>query len=130
MRTDIPFNEIMKNHKNWHEDVDYEAMDANYKQLKPIMNKFFFSRYPDNPKIFSLVFSYPNFAEHLINSMMDFKIRNLNKVWFDEFLTEDRDRLIEKGMLELLPTYFGGIAVFIMQNGNDVFVNVIHGELD
>ena len=98
MEKAIPFNEIMENHKNWHKDVDFDGMSDNYKVLKPIMNKFFFTKYPENPALFSLIFSSPEFAQNFIRALITFNITNLNKVWFEEFSSGDRDKLFENGM--------------------------------
>ena len=125
MRTEIPFNEVMKNHKNWHEDVDYDVMNENYLKLKPIMNKMFFAKYPAHPQYFSLLFSHSDFADTLLQAMVDSKIRNLNKVWFEEFSKEQRNVLLSKGMYDLIPTLYGATAIIYMRNGDDFFVNMI-----
>ena len=124
MRTDIPFDEVMKNHKNWDDDVDYINMNKNYQKLKPMIDKFFFSVYPKHPKIFSLIFSEENFADYLINEMIELKVTNLKGVYFTEYSSEERDELIKKGHLSIIPSLLGAISVKVTSNDDYVFVNV------
>jgi hypothetical protein len=128
MRKEVPFLEVMDNHKNWHDDVDYINMNANHEKLKPILHKMFFEEYPKHPKIFSLIFSGEDFADSLLDGMVRLGITNLNAVWFRECSMEDADKLIDKGMIDLIPIKIGQVAMMYMKDGQDVFVNVFINE--
>ena len=125
MRTEIPFDEVMKNHKNWHPNVDFDVMSENYKRLKAIIPKMFFAKYPEHPQLFSLIFSHHVFADSLLKAMSTFNIINPNKVWIEEFSEEERNILISKGMHDLIPVSSGATAIIYMRNGDDFFVNII-----
>ena len=84
MEKEITFNSVMKNHKNWPEDIDFVAMEENYFKLKRIMNKMFFEEYPKHPQYFVKLFSREDFADKLLNEMVRSGITNLNKIWFRE----------------------------------------------
>ena len=125
MREDIPFNEIMKNHRYWHEDIDFEEMEANYKKLKPIMNKMFFEEMPEHPQFFTLLFSEKGFADRLLKAGITLKITNLNRIYFKEFSADDRNTLIEKGVLSPVPTMLGLSTIMFAKNGDNMYINMI-----
>ena len=125
MNTDIPFDVIMKDSKNWDDDMDLDAMSENFLKLKPIMDKMFFSEYPNHPEYFVLLFSKPDFADTLIQGLIDSEIQELDRIYFKEYSAEDRNRLIKMGMLDLLPTLLGYSTVVHMKNGNNYFVCLV-----
>ena len=89
----IPINDVLKNPRSWCDGMDLDIMTDNYLKLRPIMNKMFFREYPKHPQIFTLLFSRDDFADKLINSMVDSGIRNLGKVIFVEYTLEDAKNL-------------------------------------
>ncbi len=127
MQNEIPFNDIMKKHKNWDDDCNYDIMSANYNKLKPILPLFYFSKKPDHPQVFSLLFSQESFAQDFIDYAMMSNVRNVKRVWFTEYSIEDRYKLIERGMYELIFNDIGDITYYFMRNdtGDEIFVNVI-----
>ena len=120
---DIPFDTIMRDYKNWDEDVDVENMDSNYKLLKPIIDKFYFRDMPTNPKLFSLVFSKSEFADSLIVGLKLNKVKELSKVYFCEYLKEDKEKLISLGVISSL--YINDHVVVYTASEDLFFVNVL-----
>ena len=127
MRCEIPFNEIMKNHKNWHDECDFDVMSENFMILKPIMKLLFFAEMPEHPELFSLVFSEKGFAKKLVEIVGKLKMKEVKRIWFTEYNEELRNQLIKKGILELIPNLFGATSVCYMCNDDktELFVNLI-----
>ena len=127
MQYEIPFNDIMKNHKYWHDDCDFDIMEENYHILKPLMHLCFFAEKPKHPKVFSLLFSEKGFANDLIESAIKLNIHDIKRIWFAEFSEEDRNELIKKGFYQLFPNMFGAVATCFMANDekDELFVNVV-----
>ena len=125
--SEIPFNDIMKNHRNWHPDCDYDIMSENYRKLKPVIKLMFFEEKPKHPEIFSLLFSKEDFADRIINSGAKLKMVALKRIWFREFSEEDRNILILRGFYQLIPNILGTTAVCFMTNESkdELFVNVV-----
>ena len=128
MAKEVPFLEVISNHKNWYDDVDYTNMNANHDKLKPILHKMFFEEFPKHPKIFSLLFSKESFADDILNAMVKLGITNLNAIWIRECSAKDADKLIDKGMLDLIAVKRGNVPVMIMAEDQDVFINVFVNE--
>ena len=123
----IPFNEIMKNHKNWHNDADFDIMSENYRTLKPIMHLFYFGEKPKHPQIFSLLFSEKGFAQKIIDAAGRLNMREVKHIWLMEYSEEERDELIRKGFYQLIPNLFGCTAVCFMTNTDrdELFINIV-----
>ena len=125
MSTDIPFSKVLKDPKSWDDDMDLDVMTDNYLKLKPIMDKMFFSEYPKHPQYFTLLFSKSDFADSLIQGLIKSEIQELDRIYFKEYSEEDRNRLIELGILDLLPSLLGFATVVHMRHGNNYFVCLV-----
>ncbi len=125
MKYNVPFSEVMKNPKNWDDEMDFDIMSENYRKLKPVMKKMFFSEYPKHPNYFVLLFSKENFADELIDAMLTSRMTDLNNIYFSEYSAEDREILISKGVYSLIPCKIGMIAVVFMKSGHDFFVCMV-----
>ena len=122
---EIPFNKIMKDYKNWDEDIDLDNMNENYHKLERIMDRMFFRGYPKEPKYFSLLFSESDFADHLINALIKSGIKDLGKIYFNQYSERERNILISKGMLDLIPCKFGAVCVVFIREGNNYSINMV-----
>jgi hypothetical protein len=125
MGREIPFNKVMKDPSSWDDDMDLDIMTENYLKLKPVMSKMFFQEYPKHPQYFTLLFSQPDFADKLLKALFSSGISGLNRIYFKEFSEEERNVLIEMGMIELIPATFGLTPVVYAHHGKDFFVNLV-----
>ena len=125
--SEIPFNDIMKNHRNWHSNCDFDIMSETYRLLKPVIKLMFFARKPEHPEVFALLFSQKGFAQKIIDCGEKLRMVAVKKIWFEEFSEEDREKLIRSGFLELIPNLFGATSVCFMTNKDrdELFINVI-----
>lgn len=123
MENEIKFSDVMNDHNNWHDQADFDVMDANYKILKPIMDKFFFSNFPTHPKLFSLLFSNPKFSSELLEALMRNHITAVEKVIFTEYTLEEKHALQKMGIVTKSPTDEAIVIVFTF-SGNNCFVNL------
>lgn len=121
----IPFNKVLKNPDSWDDLMDLDCMTDNYLKLKPIINKMCFREYPKHPNLFTVLFSKPDFGDHLIRNLVNSGITELGFVFFNEYSEEDREILISKGLLELIPCRLGIYAVVFIREGENYSVNVI-----
>ena len=121
MVQEIPFDKVIKDHGSWCDDMNVDIMMENHEKLRPIIGKMFFTNWPKTPKAFALLFSKPNFADTLINSMLELGIRGgLNKVWFTEYSEEDKQKLIDIGIIEPCEN----ASIVFTKSDNDCFVSV------
>lgn len=125
MNKEIPFNTVMKDPRSWSDKMNVDNMMENHLKLKPIMDKMFFTEWPKHPQYFVLMFSREDFADTLINCMLKSGITNLNKVWFTEYGEEDKQKLIEMGVLDTLPMALGLSAISYGRSGEDYYVGAI-----
>ncbi len=125
MCQDIPFNKVMKDPKSWDDEMDIDIMSSNYLKLEPIIDKMFFQGYPEHPQYFSLLFSKPEFADSLIEGLINSEVSEHCKIYFKEYSKEDRMRLIKMGIFELIPSMFGLACVVQMKSGDDYFVCLV-----
>jgi hypothetical protein len=125
MGREIPFTKVMKDPKSWDDDMDLDVMTENHLKLKPIMKYMYFQEYPKHPKLFTLLFSKPDFADKLLKALFESGISGLNRVYFKEFSEEERNLLIENGMIELLPAAYGITPVVFAHHEKDFFVNLV-----
>ena len=123
MSSEVGFSIVMKDPNNWHEQANFDIMSANYNVLKPIMNKFCFSSYPAHPKLFSLLFSNPNFSSELIESLMQNHIKVVEKVVFTEYTLEEKHKLQKMGVVTKSPDDEAIVIVFTFCK-NYCFVNL------
>lgn len=125
MNKEIPFNTVMKDPRSWSDEMNVDNMMENYLKLKPIIDIMFFTEWPKHPQYFVLMFSRKDFADTLINCMLKSGITNLNKVWFTEYGEEDKQKLIEMGVLDTLPMALGLSAISYGRSGEDYYVGAI-----
>ena len=125
--SEIPFNDVMKNHRNWHPDCDFDIMSENFRILKPVIKLMFFESKPKHPQLFTLIFSEPGFAQKIIDYSAKLRMISVKRIWFAEFSEQERDILIEKGFYQLIPNMFGATAICFMTNRDrdEMFINIV-----
>ena len=128
MREDLSFSKIIQMPENIHEDADIEIMNDNYHLLKPIIDKFVFSEYPNHPQLFSLLFSRPDFVDTLYYCFKYNNITNVEKVVFTEYSKEDLEKLIEIGVVNNRHRDSNRILVIHAFNGNVCFINLFSND--
>ncbi|MBQ9280352.1 MAG: hypothetical protein IJ215_04850 [Clostridia bacterium] len=124
MTREIPFTKVMKDPASWSDDMDLDIMTDNYLKLKEIMNKMFFEEYPKHPEYFVSLFSQPDFADNLLRVAVKAGIQNLNKIWFKEYSEEDKLKLVEKGILDVIPVMLDISSIVYTHNENDFYVGL------
>ncbi len=125
MNNEIRFNDVLRDPRSWSDEMNVDIMMENNLKLKPIIDKMFFTRWPKHPENFTLLFSKEEFADKLIDTMVRLGIANLNRVWFTEYEGEDKERLIEMGVLNQFLMSMGLCATTFSRVGEDCYVNVI-----
>ena len=125
MEKEITFDSVMKNYKNWPDNIDFVAMEENYFKLKRIMNKMFFEEYPRHPQDFVRMFCQEDFADSLLNGMLFSGIRNLNKIWYREISEEDKIKLCKMNFVSSVTSLLGIKIVLFFRNNEDFFVNLV-----
>ncbi len=121
----IPLNDILEDDKNWSPYANRDIMTQNFFMLKPVMNKMYFYRYPEHPKLFSLLFSNPSFADDLINVILNADVTDLDRIYFEEYSEEDREVLISKGFTKLRNHKENEVSVIYLCHNNTIFVNLV-----
>ncbi len=124
MCEELSFTKIIREPKNIHEDADIEIMNENYHALESIIDKFVFSEYPKHPELFSVLFSDTDFVKALFYHFKRNNIKEPDKVIFTEYSAEDKERLIEMGVIKNKNKDPKALLVLHTFNGNTCFINL------
>ena len=121
---ELSFAKIIREPQNIHEDADIDIMNDNYNALKDIIDRFVFSEYPQHPDLFSLLFADQNFINTLNFHLQIYGITVPEKVVFTEYSEEDKQRLIEMGIVKQNFANSHNILVIHTFNKNVCFINL------
>ena len=83
METRLSIHDILKNHKNWPDNVDFEEIQSNRDILGSYMNKMYFSEAPQSPEKFVVLFSRKEFALSL-RMLLEVPTQTPKIIWFKE----------------------------------------------
>lgn len=122
MEHTITLDSLLKNHKNWRDDTDYDVMAANHALLSHYMSRMMFSSAPKHPEQFVNLFANEEFGIELHKALSSSLLRHNGRIWFEEYSDEDKTKFIMMQNLPLLA--YASCIVVISFNGGDCFVNV------
>ncbi len=128
MQGELKFADFVKRPENMSEQADFDLMNDNYHALEHIIDRFYFSKFPKHPKIFSILFSDPNFPTTLEKHLELYGVKTPDKVIFTEYSSEDRDKLIDLGILKPKAAQSHTLLVIHTFNNNVCFINVFYNE--
>ena len=123
MSLGIPFDEVMKKPDNWDDDIDLDVMNENHARLKSIIDKFYFRSMPENPKVFSIIFSDSNFVSFIYTGLKMAGIKEPEQIVFCEYSREDKEKLISMGVVR--ESSLDTVLVIYTSNRNTLFINVL-----
>ena len=124
MQEELSFAKIIREPKNIHEDADIDIMNDNYNALKDMIDKFVFSEYPKHPSLFSLLFADPDFIKTLYYHLRLYGATNPDKVVFTEYTEEDKQKLIDMGIVKKKIDNSHIVLVIHTFNKNVCFINL------
>ncbi len=120
----IQFNKVLKSPESWCDSMNVDIMMENHTKLASVIDKMFFTEWPKNPKLFSMIFSKEDFADKILNGIVQLEIINLNRIWFTEYSMDDKKKLVKLGILEPDGIENGIVSLIFTKSANDCFVNV------
>lgn len=118
----ITIDSILKNHKNWRDDTDFDMLTTNHELLRNYMKQMMFSVAPKHPEQFVNLFANEDFGMQLYQRLNSSLLSSNGRIWFEEHSDEDKIKFIMMQHWPIL-TYASCIVV-ISFNGGDCFVNV------
>ncbi len=126
MQEELKFAEFLKRPENISDEADFDIMNDNYHALDDIIDRFYFSKSPEHPKIFSILFSDPAFPTALRSMCESYGLKKPDRVIFTEYSKEDVEKLIELGIFKEKARSSHKLIVIHSFNGNVCFVNVFY----
>ncbi|MBR6253107.1 MAG: hypothetical protein IKR04_04630 [Clostridia bacterium] len=113
----------MKKPDNWDDDIDLDVMNENHARLNSIIDKFYFRSMPENPKVFSIIFSDSNFVSFIYTGLKMAGIKEPEQIVFCEYSREDKEKLISMGVVR--ESSLDTVLVIYTSNRNTLFINVL-----